>query len=199
MMRSIPALVLLLLAESPSFAVSLPNNCRACVHGGNLWWSERWGTNGYCADGCGMDGCGASVCASDLDTCADCLGGSGTPAAGQYSWSPFSGAAGECLESCRDAPADAPCYAAKSHLDPSKGYEPTICPSISVCRSKSSCTDCLEGGACAWSTGSCYDSCNEYDVPADASCFEGKRYSPSEACSSSASTVDEGHFTLMDN
>jgi len=128
-----------------------------------------------------MDGCGASVCAEDIDNCYDCLGGPGTDASGQYSWSPSSGNSGECLESCMDAPADAACYKGRSSADPS-GYKPDICPSISVCRSKNTCFDCLEDGACAWSAGSCYDSCSEDDVPMDTSCYEGKKYDAADVC-----------------
>ncbi|EED91224.1 predicted protein [Thalassiosira pseudonana CCMP1335] len=155
-------------------------DCGSClnVEGEFCTWFEdiQW-----CEDGCGMDGCGAQVCASELTICADCLGGPGTDASGQYSWSPYSGAAGECLNSCMDAPADASCYPGKTIFDQT-GYDPSICPSISVCRKKSSCGECLADGACAWSEGSCFDSCMDDEVPADGSCFEGKIYTPDEAC-----------------
>jgi len=134
-----------------------------------------------------MNGCGATVCPSDLTTCADCLGGEGTAASGQYAWSPSSGHTGECVASCMDAPADAACFKSKSHLDPGKGYDSSICPSISVCRTKEGCGDCLKHGTCAWSEDKCYDSCQDYDVARDTPCYEGKYYSPSNVCSVCAS------------
>ena len=189
MMRFIPALAILFLTEAPTAVhgkCSNADNCDGCLSNSKCTW---FNDIDYCEDGCGMDGCGATVCASELETCADCLGGVGTPASGQYFWSPFAGAAGECLESCDDGPADATCYKGKSATDPTNGYDPSICPSISVCRSKSSCTECLQGGACAWSEGSCYDSCSEYNVPQDVACFEGKDYTPAEACHGSSGFV----------
>lgn len=76
-MRFLPAIAVVFLAKSPSATATASgaSNCASCVAQGNLWWADI----GHCEDGCGMDGCGASVCAKDLDTCADCLGGSGTP------------------------------------------------------------------------------------------------------------------------
>lgn len=53
------------------------------------------------------------------------------------------------------------------------------------------CTDCLADGACAWSEGSCYESCDEYDVPQDGSCFEGNMYLPSDVCCETKATCTD--------
>mmetsp|Transcript_43855 Transcript_43855/g.92234 ORF Transcript_43855/g.92234 Transcript_43855/m.92234 type:complete len:254 (-) Transcript_43855:46-807(-) len=179
-MRSIIAFAILFLSNSPSTVKATAtegvyecpgghSDCGSCTAAGCLWWADTK----FCEQGCGMNGCGASVCASDLTTCDECLE-SGDPVFSLYSWSPSAGAAGECFESCMDAPQDVACYDGST-------YDTSICESISVCRTFTDCTQCLEGGACAWSAGSCYDSCGDFDVPADASCFEGKTYTPSQA------------------
>ena len=132
----------------------------------------------FFVQGCGMDGCGATKCASEIDNCYDCLGGSGTPASGQYAWSPSSGENGECVSSCMDmaVPADASCYPAENFYT-SGGYDPSICDEIgapSKCESiGTNCKKCLKSD-CAWSVGDCYDDC--MDAPADASCYQGKQY-----------------------
>jgi len=120
-----------------------------------------------------MNGCGASVCAADIDTCADCLGGEGTPAGGQYSWSPYSDDGGACVEDCSDftiVPADAPCYQAAGPNNPG-GSGPESCPA--TCRDYGGkCKRCLNHG-CSYSTEAdvCEDSC--FDLPADADCWGG--------------------------
>lgn len=148
-------------------------DCSTCTAvEGCYYWPDMQ----FCEQGCGMNGCGADICSSQLTTCAECLGGPGTSAQGHYAWSPSSGAAGQCVDSCSDpaVPADASCF-------PASSYDSSICESVSVCRTFTDCSMCLEGGACAWSEGSCYESCMDDDVPADASCFEGKTFTPSEA------------------
>lgn len=172
MRSAIATAFLFSLSSSPSAAVGnhkcSANNCGGCLADSDCYW---WADIGYCEEGCGMHGCGASVCASDIHSCYDCLGGEGTEAARQYSWSPDADA---CLDNCSEI-ADASCYS-------SSRYDESICESISVCRTHHTCTECLSGGSCAWSEGSCYDSCDEYDVPQDGSCFEGERYHPSDVC-----------------
>eukprot|EP00804_Cyclotella_cryptica_P004703 CCRYP_019116-RA/>CCRYP_019116-RA protein AED:0.08 eAED:0.08 QI:0/0.66/0.75/1/1/1/4/365/330 len=96
------------------------HDCESCLSNSRCTWFQDIG---YCEKGCGMKGCGATVCASDLLVCEDCLGGPGTPASGQYSWSPYTN---ECVVDCMLAPADAPCYKSKSNYDPN-GYDPSIC------------------------------------------------------------------------
>ena len=97
-------------------------DCESCLSNSECTWFEELG---YCETMCGQHGCGATVCPSDLDTCVSCLGGSDTPAAGQYSWSPE---ANECLTDC-SVIADVSCYKAKSSMDPT-GYGPSICDEI---------------------------------------------------------------------
>eukprot|EP00956_Cyclotella_meneghiniana_P001674 scaffold1823_cov38-Cyclotella_meneghiniana.AAC.5 len=103
-------------------------DCESCLsdESKGCTWFQYDGYTGYCETGCGMNGCGASVCPSQLTNCQDCLGGDGTKASGQYSWSPD---ANECLGGC-DVLADAACFEAKSSMNPS-GYDPSICEEYS--------------------------------------------------------------------
>jgi hypothetical protein len=105
-------------------------DCESCLRNSKCTW---FADIGYCETGCGMAGCGAQVCAAEINTCKKCLGGPGTSASGQYSWSPYTN---ECVEDCIFAPADAPCYKGKSSADPS-GYDPSICAKINDMHGKS--------------------------------------------------------------
>ncbi|KAL7447839.1 hypothetical protein ACHAXS_000097 [Conticribra weissflogii] len=122
-----------------------------------------------------MNGCGAYVCASDIDNCWDCLGGVGTPASGQYAWSPSSDEYGKCVATCMEAPADASCYPAKNFANGFAGFDPSICDEIapsheSECqRIGSNCKKCLKY-QCAWSVGECHDDC--MSAPANAACYQ---------------------------
>lgn len=98
-------------------------DCASCTSNSDCTW---FADLGYCETMCGQLGCGATVCAAEITTCEECLGGSGTDASGQYSWSPYTN---ECVEDCMFAPADASCFKAKSSYDPS-GYDPSICDEI---------------------------------------------------------------------
>ena len=150
-------------SPTPSPTIGLPIDqcsegwdCESCLSNPDCTWFQDIG---YCETGCGMEGCGATVCPSDIDTCKDCLGGPGTPASGQYSWSPEFN---ECLTSC-DVIADASCYKGKSSADPS-GYDPTICSDISdsptpsptiglpidQCSEGWDCESCLSNSECTW-------------------------------------------------
>eukprot|EP00970_Alexandrium_tamarense_P003365 scaffold529_cov196-Alexandrium_tamarense.AAC.61 len=158
MFRFIPTIVLASLGNPNSvFATSPPlpacdeaKGCGECLSNPDCTW---WNNIKYCEDGCGMNGCGANVCPRELRTCEECLGGSDTPAGGQYFWSPYSGTNGQCIADCKNAPADAPCYKAKSDVDPS-GYGPEICAFIGVnkCNAATDCGSCLnvEGEFCTW-------------------------------------------------
>ena len=108
-------------------------DCESCLSNSECTWFADHGYGGYCETMCGMEGCGAFVCAAEIDTCEACLGGPGTDASGQYSWSPYTN---ECVEDCMFAPADAPCFKAKSSYDPS-GYDPSICDEINKMHGKS--------------------------------------------------------------
>mmetsp|Transcript_9318 Transcript_9318/g.20376 ORF Transcript_9318/g.20376 Transcript_9318/m.20376 type:complete len:299 (-) Transcript_9318:2488-3384(-) len=160
--------------SSICYEIVEPSTCADCLRDPNSYW---WEDIGYCEKGCGMNGCGAYVCASDIDNCWDCLGGEGTPASGQYAWSPSSGENGECVASCMGAPADASCYPAKNFANGFQGYDPSICydiapPPESECQSiGSNCKKCLKRD-CAWSVGECHDDC--MSAPADASCYQGQ-------------------------
>ena len=121
-------------------------DCESCLSNPECTWFQDIG---YCETGCGMEGCGATVCPSDLDTCESCLGGSGTPASGQYSWSPDFDS---CLTDC-SVVADASCYKAKSSQDPT-GYDPSICEEIAntvdQCSGATDCESCLSNSECTW-------------------------------------------------
>jgi len=83
------------------------------------------------------------VCAYKCTTYEDRFGGSGTPASGQYSWSPCDNT---CFEDSMWAPADAPCYKGKSSYDPT-AYDSSICLSVSCARDNDTEANSLIGGS----------------------------------------------------
>mmetsp|Transcript_21617 Transcript_21617/g.45476 ORF Transcript_21617/g.45476 Transcript_21617/m.45476 type:complete len:213 (+) Transcript_21617:167-805(+) len=159
--------------EEERRSCSSATSCSSCLRRSGCTWHA---TLGFCDKGCGMNGCGATKCASEITTCRQCLTFD-APAYGQYAWSP---ATNECLNSCDDAPADAPCYPGYYTEGAMKTYDSSDCSKIdgggnnrNRCSSfKSNCKKCLKAG-CAWSGGKCHKDCTT--APADAACNQGQR------------------------
>lgn len=189
-------------------------DCESCLSNPECTWFQE--TN-YCETGCGLDGCGATVCPSEIDTCEECLGGPGTPASGQWSWSPD---ANECLTDCMVI-ADASCYHARSLSDP-EGYTPDFCQGFAEaldqckgtncesCTSNSECTWFAELGycetmcgmngcgatICAAETTTCEeclgsDASKQYSwSPVDSTCYESCMFAPADAPCYQGDTFD---------
>lgn len=180
-------------------------DCVTCLSNPECTWFQE---TKKCETGCGLEGCGATVCPSEIDTCEECLGGPGTPASGQWSWSPD---ANECLTDCMVI-ADASCYRARSLSDP-EGYTPDFCQgfaeALDQCQGKD-CQSCTSNSECTWfaELGYCETMCGmngcgaticaaeittceeclgsnaskQYSwSPADSSCYESCVFAPADA------------------
>ena len=165
-------------------------DCESCLSNSKCTWFQDIG---YCETGCGMEGCGATVCPSELDTCETCLGGSDTPASGQYSWSPE---ANECLTDC-SVIADVSCYKAKSSLDPT-GYDPSICEEIAntidQCSDGHDCESCLSNSECTWfaELGYCETMCGQHGCGASVCAAE---ITTCEECLGGSGTDASGQYS----